>query len=771
MARSLLIFCFLALPVLTARAQTRQALIGQIRKARSDTDRIKLQLKLADDFIHANSGLKAIDSAFKMADQALQLSTKIHSEKWQNEATLLKGNYYLGMDDIKKGSRYYEQVINNYHKQSKMWEEARTWHRLGDSIHMIKIENIPYKIKCYESAKSLLNQLNLQSEAIGVTVKIAEAHLNASQFDLAQQEANEALKQYRLIGYKKLYDVYDLLAQIALYKGDYNKRLYYLLEIVKTMPSPSPDVYFNLSQVYGLLHVFDKSVFWAKEGLKVAKAEKNKDIYYSITVLGVRSMLLEKKPEEALAFLKKATQDVPPQTPNQQRDFYENFGVCYRHLKQYSQAEACYEKLDQLFARDFKEDRQTTHNIFLGNIISHEWVMADFYSSIGKYKRAKYFMEKIDSLRKLGHFPPITMSAVNLLAFKVDSGLGNYLAAIKDMELFNQIHDSTFNAANSKQLSELNVKYETGQKEKNIALLKSQQAVQESKLKQVSWQRNVTFGGVAVFTLISALVYIGYRNKQRSNKLLKSKQEEINLQNDILNSLVSEKDQLLKEKDKLLADKDWLLKEVHHRVKNNLHIVMSLLSTQSSYLENNAAIEAIRDSQNRVQAISLLHQKLYSSTNVAAIDMPSYVSDMINYLRNCLDTGRRGIRFEQLIDPINIDLAQAVPLGLILNEAITNAIKYAFDEKGGEIIVGLQLEEEEMAILTIADNGKGLPPDFELADATSLGMAMMKALSRQIRGSFQIKNETGVSITIEFKVAPALINIADGNMINDRYHD
>jgi two-component sensor histidine kinase len=137
---------------------------------------------------------------------------------------------------------------------------------------------------------------------------------------------------------------------------------------------------------------------------------------------------------------------------------------------------------------------------------------------------------------------------------------------------------------------------------------------------------------------------------------------------------------------------------------------------------------------------------------VASIDMQAYVLDLVNYLRDCLDTSGRRIRIEQLIEPIRIDLAQAVPIGLILNEAITNAIKYAFDEKGGEIIIALQMIGQEHLLMTIADNGKGLPVDFDIQTASSLGMEMMKALSKQLGGEFKITNKSGTNITVEFQL-------------------
>lgn len=179
---------------------------------------------------------------------------------------------------------------------------------------------------------------------------------------------------------------------------------------------------------------------------------------------------------------------------------------------------------------------------------------------------------------------------------------------------------------------------------------------------------------------------------------------------------------------------------------------MSLLYTQSAYLQNTDAIDALRDSQNRVQAISIIHQKLYNKTNVATIVMTDYVGDLVRHLCACYDCNRRRIRLKEIVEPVSLDIAQAVPMGLILNEAITNAIKYAFGADGGEIMIEGHKLDTDTVKLTIADNGKGLPDNFNLSETSSLGIEMMKALSKQLGGSFEIRGNMGVNVTVQFKI-------------------
>jgi two-component sensor histidine kinase len=336
--------------------------------------------------------------------------------------------------------------------------------------------------------------------------------------------------------------------------------------------------------------------------------------------------------------------------------------------------------------------------------------------------------------------------------FKADSGLGNYISAIKHYQRYKMLTDSNYRFTNSKHTSFLQIEFETEKKNndlqlqaKDIQLLKNKEQLQHSEVLAAQTSRNMFIGGSCMLMLLLAVGYNRYRLKQHVNMRLQAQQDEINKQNSSL--------QLLNVKQgKLLAEKEWLLKEVHHRVKNNLQIVMSLLNTQSAYLENNAALEAITESQNRVRAIALIHHKLYSSSNVAVIKMPGYIADLISNLSDCFDAGKRRIRFEQLVDPVELDPTQAVPFGLILNEAVTNAIKYAFADGDGVIVVALQHTSNNKVLLTISDNGIGLPDTFDVRKATSLGMEMMKALSKQLGGAFNIKSTQGVTISIEFKI-------------------
>lgn len=222
----------------------------------------------------------------------------------------------------------------------------------------------------------------------------------------------------------------------------------------------------------------------------------------------------------------------------------------------------------------------------------------------------------------------------------------------------------------------------------------------------------------------------------RQVKKLQGQQKLINQKNEALQHLVEEK--------------EWLLKEIHHRVKNNLQTVVSLLESQSHYLEKDA-FQAVQNSQHRVFAMSLIHQKLYQTDKLGTVNMSVYLPELVNYLCDSFNV-RQHIRFQLFVKEIELDSSQAVPLGLILNETITNAIKYAFPEKGNnEIVIAMDRTKNNHIELSISDNGVGMPSAFHTNNGNSLGMKLMKGLTEDLGGVLRITSVKGTRITVSFE--------------------
>ncbi len=234
--------------------------------------------------------------------------------------------------------------------------------------------------------------------------------------------------------------------------------------------------------------------------------------------------------------------------------------------------------------------------------------------------------------------------------------------------------------------------------------------------------------------------YNRYRLKRRSHQLLQAQQQEISHKNENLQ--------------RLLVEQDRLLKEIHHRVKNNLQVIMSLLNSQANALTDKAALSAIQESQHRVQAMALIHQKLYQNEGVSRIPMKAYIEEVVDYLQHFYDLPQP-VHFQLAIDSIELDVAQAIPMGLIINEALTNALKYAFrDGRSGSVSLSLRRLERRQLELTIQDDEVGLPTDYNPSQSGSLGMTLMLGLSEQLGGALQVKSRPGLKITLTFSKEP-----------------
>jgi len=201
----------------------------------------------------------------------------------------------------------------------------------------------------------------------------------------------------------------------------------------------------------------------------------------------------------------------------------------------------------------------------------------------------------------------------------------------------------------------------------------------------------------------------------------------------------------------LNQQKEMLIKEVHHRVKNNLMIISSLLNLQSNYLKDEESKEIFKESQNRAKSMALIHERLYRSTDLKNIDFKEYITTLANDLYRTYVKDPSRVRLQMIIEDVNIDINAAIPLGLILNELITNSMKHAFpDGREGTISISFGKNNDGF-ILKVSDDGVGFPPDLDYTKTDSLGMQLVTSLTRQINGKIELDRAHGTKFTITFK--------------------
>ena len=229
---------------------------------------------------------------------------------------------------------------------------------------------------------------------------------------------------------------------------------------------------------------------------------------------------------------------------------------------------------------------------------------------------------------------------------------------------------------------------------------------------------------------------------------IKDRTESLSKANEALEEENAQRQEAEKKLQASYDEKVMLLKEIHHRVKNNLQIIASLLNLQSRYIKDESTLAAIRESQNRVKAMALVHEKLYRAEDIAHISLQDYIRFLGTGLFQFYDAKSRGIQFTLEIHDVNVDIDAAIPLGLILNELISNSLKYAFPEgRKGEIAISVKKEDHTMTIL-FRDTGIGIPADLDWRNTRSLGLRLVNTLVDQMNGTVELDRSAGTLFTM-----------------------
>jgi len=208
-----------------------------------------------------------------------------------------------------------------------------------------------------------------------------------------------------------------------------------------------------------------------------------------------------------------------------------------------------------------------------------------------------------------------------------------------------------------------------------------------------------------------------------------------------------------KHTEKALHEKEALLREIHHRVKNNMQVVSSLLGLQSRAVSNDETKKMLQDTRNRIHSMALLHETLYESGQLAAVDFPKYIRQMTDYLFRAyaIEPGR--IRFHADVERVDLDLDAALPCGLLVNEAIANSLKHAFPEgRAGEVKILLRREPNGTARLELSDDGVGLPEGLDWTTSRSLGLRLIRELALQLSATLEIQSARGTTVRLTFPI-------------------
>ncbi|WP_170069473.1 tetratricopeptide repeat-containing sensor histidine kinase [Spirosoma pollinicola] len=705
-----------------------------LKISRPDSSRVNACLALAKWYQKnpTNRSQAYLDSTLLYARQAEVLSRSLGSRSLLGQALLSKSKALIDPrartdKQIDEARRALKEALTIYSATRDKLQWADATYLFADSFSSQDTSRLPYlqlalgmykKIGARQLAAETLSEIALTYQLRGRIAESLRIYLRVLAIQVPFRDKSPVLTLYHLAALYKLLGNYPKALQYAYWMNRVSLRM-------RDTPylSSSYDI---LSTLYEELGNHRAALQFRYETLRISEQENNLQAILTTRIDISRTLLALNRSQEALSQAKATLKLIEVSLPKFRLIASLIVGECYMAVRDYKSAEVYYKWTES--------NVQPINSPILTNINQNLGILNLKTNRLDK--AALYLAKAYENEQHFKH--PIHKRQILLALYQLDSTRGNTALALNHFRQYTVLNDSLVNEAKNKQITLLQIQFDTEKKVKDIKSLQQQNQLQKASINQERLVRNLTLIGILLLTFLLWLSYNRYRIKQRTNQLLESKQMEINQKNESLSHLI--------------VEKDWLLKELHHRVKNNLQLIISLLQSQGKYLLDKSAISAIEQSEHRVRAMALIHQKLYRDENISQIDMRAYIQEVAEQLSDSFDLEHR-IAIHYNLIPMELDVSQAIPLGLIINEAITNAFKYAFPhEQSGNIYASLAKAETGRYLLQVKDDGVGLPSGVDLKQSNSMGANIMRGLSQQLGSSLEVTSGQGLEVSVLFEV-------------------
>ena len=599
----------------------------------------------------------------------------------------------------------------------------------------------------YDSAFRIMEQAVRQALASEDSIYIAVMYRQYGTFYARKQDAPKALDLCKTaLRYCPVYDTANyihLLSTVGtLYHrlGLYDKALQSYLSVFSEFDEEQLGIvrlsylYAYLGATYNALKNYEKALECKHKALRMAKQNGNMMLQPSLlnNITNVYTEIRNYPQAEEYGLAAYQLSDSLQDTTSLASASI-NLGRLYTHTKAYTVAKRYLEQGRALTLA--QGDRYT--------FVSGNFYLAQLYINIGKLSQADTALEHALHVEKFvpdgglsgGSYPTLAQ-LVEIYQSKVtlDSLQEEFEEAFISQHWHMFYRDSLLSEEKQKTILQTEIRFESLEKDNEITLLKTENDLQTIKETQMIQQRAGLIAGSILLLGLLGVTFNRYRLKQRALGIIQIQKQAIEEKN---------------------AENELLIREIHHRVKNNLQIILSLLHTQAHVLRDPQAVAVITESQNRVKSMALIHEKLYQANNFTKVPVQPYLSEMAH---NIARAYRQPVQLQLDIDPTEISMSTAVPLGLIVTELLTNAFKYAFEE-GQPAHLSITFRQESLNdsldyCLQIADNGKGLPPDFDIEHSRSFGLKLVKGLIRQLNGNLSVTPNPGTQFSIQFKEQP-----------------
>lgn len=505
------------------------------------------------------------------------------------------------------------------------------------------------------------------------------------------------------------------------HRGNYDSAIYHHLKGIEILESHDSlryklvDAYHNLSGAYSTFDNSFKTLESIEKSLSIAKELKmDDDIPYAHVNLGIVHSHMD---NDSLALLnyRKAVAHFHTDTMNPIKVVsYANMGKIFVALNENDSAKKYF---DIYQASVFNNPNSTPFDDM--------HVARTFYEynlSVGNYAQSKLYLDTAYHLA-------MDLELQNEIAVELNQysnfyeTVGNSDSALFYFKKFRNLVDSLESSEVRGKIVEMETKYKTAKKENKILELEGQAEITEA--------RNTLLNVLSIFfAIIIITILIFYNiNRKKSKKL-------------------AEQNTIIQQSHKEIEN---LIRESHHRIKNNLQVVSSLLKMQSKNVQSEEAKMSLVEAFNRVKTIALLHQRLQGSQTFTLIRLNEFITQLTDNIRASISAQNNDLKIISDVIPIEVDTDQSISIGLIINELITNSVKYAFDDEPGIVKIELQQDNGQLH-LTVSDNGKGFPDNFDPQEGSSLGFKIVKSLVTKLHAKMKVENDNGAVIQIHIPI-------------------
>ncbi len=662
-----------------------------------------------------------IESSIKYAEQARDLA-----EEYEYDSGMAKAHYRLGYNNYFKSE--YEEGIRNFRQAANHYEIENDFRQMGICYEFI--HNCYIKMDDYELAYTNMDLAISYFQDANAEKDIARAYSNSSK----------------------------LLTRLG-----------------------------NLDQALANLHL----ALEIKERMLAEGKEDNKRSLAS-TLHNIGVMLLKTKDfERALEYFFKAV-DIQKELGSENGLYFSNIAIAYQQLGQYDKSLEYHDKALFIYRQQNEIDHiaGTLNNIGYLYDLQKQWEKSlDFYlqalelkhqendafgiANCAKNAGSIYLeLNHLESARRLIDESMALAEKNNMVEIIRDNNYlysrlyekqQNFQKALAYERIYSAQKDSTFTRSMQDRIAELETQYNLREEKRANDILQKDNRILMLTAEKANLAKLRSYLMAIFFLLLVILLSQLYFRKRTKEKLLSQLKDELEKQVlkrtqelERTNLNLMQEVEVRKKAEEIIQDslheKEVMLREIHHRVKNNLQVISSIINLhiEKEDLKNDVS-NLLMNIQNRIYSMSLIHEKLYSEDNLAKIDFASYTKGLVEYLLSNYQEKSSNIVSRIEIENIKLNVTTGIPCGLLINEIVTNSIKYAFsDNTRGEIYIRMKKDAENYISMTIGNNGE----DFDFAAAeekNTIGLKLIKLLSRQLRGKLHIDSTNGICYTLKFK--------------------